>query len=137
MGKKTQLLFLIISPILFAQTPQSLLKASKVVTIFDDYDGTIFNSFNYKNAIVIDEKSGTFDTKLRYNAYTDALELKQRGELLELIKKPTLHARIDNDYFYFCEFKTSRGLKKHGYYVLVELSERYKVYKKYYPQADK
>jgi len=130
-GKKLQLLFLIISPILFAQTPKSLVKTTKIVTQFDEYEGSIYNSLKYKSATIIDEKSRTFDTKLRYNAYTDALELKQQGELLELIKKPTLHARIDDDYYYFCEFKTVRGIKKHGYYVLVELNERYKVYKKY------
>lgn len=131
MRKKLHLLFLLISPLLFAQLPQSLLKPITRVTTFDEYDGSIHKSLKYKDASVIDEKSGTFDTKLRYNAYTDALEFKKSNDLFELLKSPTSHARINGDYYYYCNFKTQRGLKKSGYYVLVELNEKYRIYKKY------
>ncbi|MBW1294639.1 hypothetical protein [Aquimarina litoralis] len=131
MRKLLQLLFLLISPLLFAQLPQSLLKPTKRITSFDEYDGSIHKSLRYKDASVIDEKSGTFDTKLRYNAYTDALEFKKGSDLFELRKSPTAHARIDGDYYYYCNFKTQRGLKRPGYYVLVELNEKYRIYKKY------
>ncbi|WP_378181834.1 hypothetical protein [Aquimarina sp. SS2-1] len=131
MRKILQFLFLAISPILFAQLPQSLLEPTTRVSTFDEYDGSIFESLRYKDASVIDEKSGTFDTKLRYNAYTDALQHKDGSNLFELVKSPTTHARIDGDYYYYCDFKTQRGLKRPGYYVLVELNERYRIYKKY------
>ncbi|WP_405208268.1 hypothetical protein [Aquimarina sp. LLG6339-5] len=131
MRKILQFLFLIMSPVLFAQLPQSLLKPTKRVTTFDEFDGSIFKSLKYKDASVIDEKSGTFDAKLRYNAYSDALEFKKGSELFELLKNPTAHARIDGDYYYYCNFKTQRGLKRPGYYVLVELNEQYRIYKKY------
>ncbi|MHA7056015.1 hypothetical protein ACWGOQ_0002260 [Aquimarina sp. M1] len=119
------------SSVLFAQLPQSLLKPTERLSTFDEYDGSIFESLRYKDASVIDEKSGTFDTKLRYNAYTDALQHKKGSDLFELVKSTTTHARIDGDYYYYCEFKTQRGLKRPGYYVLVELNERYRIYKKY------
>lgn len=131
MRKILQFLFLIISPVLFAQLPQSLLKPAKRISTFDEYDGSIFKSLRYKDASVIDEKSGTFDAKLRYNAYSDALEFKRGSDLFELLKNPTSHARIDGDYFYYCDFKTQRGLTRPGYYILVELNERYRIYKKY------
>ncbi|WP_343911631.1 hypothetical protein [Aquimarina litoralis] len=131
MKKLLLFLLLLISPFLFAQLPQSLIQPSKRTTMFDEYDGSIYKTLKYKDASVIDEKSGTFDAKLRYNIYSDALEFKKGSELYELIKKPTSHARIDGDYFYYCNFKTQRGHKKSGYYVLVELNEKYRIYKKF------
>ncbi|MDH7445347.1 hypothetical protein [Aquimarina sp. 2201CG14-23] len=131
MRKILQFLFLVMSPVLFAQLPQSLLKPTKRISTFDEYDGSIYKTLRYKQASVIDEKSGTFDAKLRYNTYADALEFKKSSNIFELVKSPTAHARIDGDYYYYCEFRTQRGLKRHGYYVLVELNERYRIYKKY------
>ncbi len=131
MRKILLFLFLIISPFLFAQLPQSLLKPTKRISTFDEYDGSIFKSLRYKDASVIDEKSGTFDAKLRYNAYSDALEFKKGSELYKLVNNPTTHARIDGDYYYYCDFKTQRGLRRSGYFILVELNERYRIYKKY------
>ncbi|KAA1245911.1 hypothetical protein [Aquimarina sp. RZ0] len=132
MRKILHILFLIISPALFAQLPQSLLKPAKRVAMFDDYEGSIFSSLRYKEASVIDEKSGTFDAKLRYNIFSDALEFKKaNNELFKIVKSPTTHARIDGDYYYYCEFKTQRGSARSGYYVLVELNERYRIYKRY------
>ncbi|WP_147406095.1 hypothetical protein [Aquimarina sp. BL5] len=131
MRKILQFLFLVMSPVLFAQLPQSLVKPAERISTFDEYDGSIFKHLRYKDASVIDEKSGTFDTKLRYNAYSDALQYKKGSKLFELVKSPTSHARIDGDYYYYCNFKTQRGLKRPGYYVLVELTERYRIYKKY------
>jgi len=124
--KILQFLFLIISPVLFAQLPQSLVKSTEKITTYDQYDGSIYKSLRYKDATV-----GTFDAKLRYNAYTDALEFKKNKELFELVKNPTSHARIDGDYYYYCNFKTQRGISRKGYYVLVELNEQYRIYKKY------
>ncbi|MFD2564109.1 hypothetical protein [Aquimarina rubra] len=131
MRKKLHVLFLLFSPILFAQLPQSLMEPAKIVTTFDEYDGSVYKNFRYKDASVIDENSGTFDTKLRYNTYTDALELEKGEDLFQLVKNPTSHARIDGDYYYYCNFKTQRGLKRPGYYVLVELNDKYRIYKKY------
>ncbi|MBW1294638.1 hypothetical protein [Aquimarina litoralis] len=132
MRKILQLLFLLFSPLLFAQLPQSLIQPAEETHMFDEYDGSIYKSIRYKDASVIDEKSGTFDAKLRYNVYSDALEFKKGEDLFMLSKNPTSHARIDGDYFYYCNFKTQRGLKRHGYYVLVELHEKYRIYKKYH-----
>jgi len=126
-----QLIILVISPLLFAQLPTSLLEPVKGTAMFEDYEGSIYKTLGYKDASVIDEKSRTFDTKLRYNAYSDALEFKKGSDLFQLIKNTTSHARINGDYYYYCEFKTQRHIKKHGYYVLVELNEHYRIYKKY------
>ncbi|MHA7056016.1 hypothetical protein ACWGOQ_0002265 [Aquimarina sp. M1] len=131
MRKKLHLLFLLFSPFLFAQLPQSLVEPAEKVTMFYEYDGSVYKNFRYKDASIIDEKSGTFDTKLRYNTYTDALELEKGDNLFQLVKNPTSHARIDGDYYYYCDFKSQRGIEKSGYYVLVELNDRYRIYKKY------
>ncbi|GAA4276960.1 hypothetical protein GCM10022259_16840 [Aquimarina mytili] len=85
----------------------------------------------YKESSVIDEKSGTFDAKLKYNIFTDALEYNQGSKFFEVVKSPTIHARIDGDYFYYCNFKSTRGLKRDGYYVLVELNDKYRIYKRF------
>jgi len=135
--KILQLIILGISPILFAQLPSSLFEPVKSIAMFDDYQGSIYKTLGYKDASVIDEKSGTFDTKLRYNAYSDALEFKKGADLFQLVKNTTSHARINGDYYYYCEFKTRRHLKKHGYYILVELNERYRIYKKFFAETTK
>lgn len=122
---------LIISTVAFAQLPKSLVESTERVSMFDDYDGSLYLSNKYKESSVIDEKSGTFDAKLKYNIYTDALEYKFGSELYTVTKTPTIHARIDDNYFYYCEFKNQRGIKRQGYYILVELNDRYRIYKKY------
>ncbi|GAA4273976.1 hypothetical protein GCM10022258_32700 [Aquimarina gracilis] len=125
------LLFLTTTSALFAQLPRDLLSSSERVTTFDEYDGSMYMKSRYKESSVIDEKAGTFDAKLKYNVFTDALEYSQGSKLFEVVKSPTVHARIDGDYFYYCEFKTPRGLKRTGYYVLVELNDKYRIYKRF------
>jgi len=124
------LLFILISPALFAQLPRSLMKSAEKITLFEEYDGSMYMKSRYKESSVIDEKSGTYDTKLKYNIYTDALELVQGSKYYEVAKSPTVHARIDGDYFYYCEFKNQRGLSRDGYFILVELNDKYRIYKK-------
>ncbi len=124
-------LFLVISPALFAQLPISLLTPTERINAFDDYEGSMYMKGNYKESSIIDEKTGTFDAKLKYNFYTDALEYAKNSDLYVVNKNTTIHARIDGDYFYYCEFKTQRGLREEGYFVLVELNDRYRIYKKF------
>ena len=89
----------------------------------------------YKESSVIDEKSGTHDAKLKYNIYSDQLEFTTPSdELFAVTKSPTIHARIDGDYFYYCNFKNQRGLGKSGYYILVELNDKYRIYKKLFTE---
>ncbi len=124
-------IFLFISSVIFAQIPTSLTKLSESNDSFDTYKGSIYNTLRYTNSSIIDEKSGKYDAKLRYNIFSDALEFKKGTQLFHVAKSPTTHARIDDEYFYYCEFKTRRGAKRSGYYVLVDLNEQYRIYKKY------
>ncbi len=117
--------------VLFAQLPQSLLKSTERIVKFDDYEGSIYQSLLYKDASIIDEKSGTFDAKLRYNIHTDAIEHKKGDNLFTIVKNPTTHVRINEDYYYYSEFRTQRGIEKPGYYVLVEYNEKYRIYKRF------
>ncbi len=130
MRKILLLFFLTISSTLLAQLPRSLLKSTEKVTTFDEYDGSMYMKARYKESSIINEQTGTYDVKLKYNIYTDALELTQGSKLYEIVKSPTLHARIDDDYFYYCDFKNQRGLNRSGYYILVELNDKYRIYKK-------
>ena len=114
-----------------AQLPKSILKPVQRVSVFDDYDGTIYERLSYKISYVTDEISGNYTAELRYNIYTDAIEYKSDSNVYELNKRNTLSVRIEDDYFYYCEFRTDRGLKRDGYYVLVELNDTYRIYKKY------
>ncbi|UZO81189.1 hypothetical protein NBT05_01640 [Aquimarina sp. ERC-38] len=131
MRKILLLPFVCIVQIVVAQLPQSLIEPTKKVVMFEEYEGSIYNSLKFSNASVIDEKSGTFEAKLRYNIYLDIIEHKNENGLYKLVTSPTTHARIDNNYHYYCEFRNQRGLKQSGYYILVELNERYRIYKKY------
>jgi len=96
-------LLLCTAPTLFAQLPKHLLTETERVDNYDDYDGSIYMKFKYKNSSIVDEKVGTFDAKLKYNIYKDALEYTKGSQLYEVTKSQTVHARIDGDYFYFCD----------------------------------
>ncbi len=130
MRKILHVLFFLATPLLFAQFSQPIELTEKVSEL-EKYAGSVYINKEYQKANVIDEKSGTYDTRLKYNIYTDALEHTVGGKLHEVIKTPTTYARIDNDYYYYCNFQSDRGRSKRGYYVLVEMNDLYRVYKKY------
>ncbi len=115
----------------YAQLPQNMLTPTEGIADYEEYEGSLYLKAQYKEASIIDEKLGTIDAKLKYNIFTDALEYKEGSNLYNIYKAPTVHARIDGDYFYYCEFKNTRGVDRSGYYVLVELNDQYRIYKKY------
>lgn len=128
------LLFALIlaSTMLHAQLPQVILTKTKKVIAFDEnYDGTIYKDTWKKKSIVVDEKSGSYEAKLRYNIYSDRIEVKDASGLQSLVKSAPIHVKIDDDYYYYCEFKTRRERPKKGYFVLVHLADDFKIYKKY------
>lgn len=122
---------LALSSTIFAQLPRDLLKSISPDYTFEEYEGSIYMKSNYKESSIIHEKSGTFDAKLKYNIHSDALEHRSNSKLYEIVKSQTIHARIDGDYFYYCNFQNQRGLDRSGYYVLVELTEKYRIYKRF------
>ncbi len=130
MKKYILFIFSLTACISFAQLPKSLMNPVEEDNPYYDYAGSIYMSSRFKESSVIHEKSTTYDAKLRYNIHTDAIEHKSGSELFELKKNPTTHARIDDDYFYYCNFKNQRGLNREGYYILVELNDKYRIYKK-------
>ncbi|KAA1243702.1 hypothetical protein [Aquimarina sp. RZ0] len=135
--KKTILFSLLIStPIVFAQLPESLITPIEKIKKFEGYDGYIYKNMSYKDSKVINEKIGTFSSKLKYNIYTDAIELSIDSQLYELKKTPETHVVIKNDYYYYCNFKDQLDRIKSGYYVLVELTNNYRIYKKYTLKID-
>ncbi len=126
-----QIIIFLTTPILLAQLPQELLKTTQETKVFDSYVGSIYTNKKYQNATIIAEKEGTFNAQVRYNIFNDALEYTDNSNLYEIVKTPTTHVRIDNDYFYYCTFRDERGFNNHGYFVLIELTEQYRIYKKY------
>ncbi len=131
MRKLLQITILLTTTFLSAQFSRPLGIPSETITELESYAGSIYENKEYQKGTVIDTKSGTFDIRLKYNIYTDALEHKQGGKLYEVIKTPSTHVRINDDYYYYCGFKTQKGIRKNGYYILVELNEQYRIYKKY------
>ncbi|WP_109301461.1 hypothetical protein [Aquimarina sp. AU474] len=130
--RKLLLFVIVVIPfIAYAQLPDSILQFSQKFPKYEEYDGSIYLNTKFIESSVIDEATGTFDSKLRYNIYTDAIELKEDSELYEISKRPTIQARIGKNYFYYCHFKTLRGVEKDGYYILIELNDQYRIYKRY------
>lgn len=132
---KKVFLFLIIFILIIsagtAQVPLSLLEPAEETRQFDDYQGSIYNSLIFKEASVIEERSGTFEADIRYNIFTDNLEYKLGETLYSIKKDPEIHIRLNDEYFYFCPFKTQRHVPADGYFVLIDLNETYAIYKKY------
>ncbi|WP_130284720.1 hypothetical protein [Aquimarina brevivitae] len=131
MRKLLQIIIVLFTASGMAQLPQELLTATEKTTVFDSYVGSIYSNDDYQGATVVAEKTGTFKVPVRYNIFNDAIECEDGSQLYELAKTPTTHVRIGDDYFYYCKFKSERGFNKEGYYVLVELTDFYRVYKKY------
>jgi len=130
MKKNILFIFILATCFSFAQLPKSLLNSIEENNQYYDYAGSIYESSRFKESSVIHEKSTTYDAKLRYNIQSDAIEHKSGENFYELKKNPTTHARIDDNYFYYCNFKSQRGLDRKGYYILVELNDKYRIYKK-------
>lgn len=126
-----QILFVLVTTTIFAQLPETIIEPAKKVDLFDNYKGSIHKFKKHKEAIVIDESTGTFNGKLNYNIYLDIIEYINKDDVHQLVKSPTVYANIKGDYFYYCNFKNSRGQKREGYYILVEHSNTYSVYKRY------
>lgn len=114
-----------------AQAPASLIEPTTETKQFNDYQGSIYNSLRFKKASINEEKSGSFDAEVRYNIYTDEMEYTSDNEFFMVKQDPSIHIRIDDEYFYYCDFTSKRFVSKRGYYVLVELSDAYAIYKKY------
>ncbi len=131
MRKILQISVFLIAPIVCAQFSQSIATPSERVKELEKYLGSIYLNKEYQKANVIDEKSGTYDTRLKYNIFTDALEHREGGKIREVIKTPTTYARINDEYYYYCKFQNERGRKRNGYYILVEMNDNYRIYKKY------
>ncbi len=131
MRKVLQLLIFFTTTALFAQLPQHLLKSGNKLSKYDKYSGSVYVHKEAQPAHLTDESTSAYDIKLNYNIYNDALEYKTGDELFEITKNPTIYARINNDYYYYCNFKTQKGTRKNGYYILVELNDAYRIYKKH------
>lgn len=125
------ILIVILPTLLFGQLPESLIQKNDQVYLFDEYNGSIYLTDRYKKATVIDEQSGSIDTKLKYNIYLDAMEYRYDSKFYSVLKKPIVHIRIMDHMFYYCNFQTARGLDRSGYYALVESQEKYRIYKQY------
>lgn len=123
--------FFLTSSVILAQLPQSLMKPVGKTTKYEKYDGYVYKNINYKDANIVDEKSGTYNSKLRYNIYTDAIEFTKDSELFEIIKTHEIQVRIQGEYYYYCNFVHQHGMKQEGYYVLIELNDSYRIYKRY------
>ncbi|MDH7448152.1 hypothetical protein [Aquimarina sp. 2201CG14-23] len=124
-------LLIVFSPALFAQLPETLLESIDRTEIYRDYEGSIYTHMRYKDANVIDENTGAYRAKLRYNALSGQIEYKKGSKLYTIVKTPKVHVRINKDYYYYSKFRDQRGLEREGYYILVDLNDKYKIYKKY------
>lgn len=132
--KKFLLLIVLVTSLQgFAQIPQSLLEQHTYQSafVFDDYLGSIYKTLSFEKGSVIEEKSSVFEDELRYNIDGDIFEYNFADTMYQIKKNPQIYVRIDDEYFYYCEFQTDNFLPVHGYYVLVDMNEDYSIYKKY------
>ncbi|MEW7277320.1 hypothetical protein ABW636_01840 [Aquimarina sp. 2201CG1-2-11] len=126
----TIILYISVSSTLFAQLPKSLITPLSKTSDFSNYKGSIYMNYNYEQSTVIHEKSRTYDAELKYNIHTDAIEFNSKGQVYEIKKNVTTHVRIDDSYLYYCNFEDRYGTSRNGYYILVELTDRYRIYKR-------
>ncbi|WP_108868710.1 hypothetical protein [Aquimarina aquimarini] len=130
--KKKLLYFILFAPtLLIAQLPKSMIVESKRSYFFEEYEGSPYLKDRYVAYDVINEKTGTFTGKLKYNIDLDAFEYKDGSKFYQIIKEAEIHIRNEDHFFYYCHFVSPRGSKREGYYVLLELHDQYRMYKRY------
>lgn len=134
---KLQLLPIVFSFFIFtvySQIPRSISEPTQYVNKFESngYQGSVYNSVGFTESSITDENAGVYTGQVRYNIDADIIESKIGDELYKLKRDPKLYVRIKDENFYYCEFKTERMLLRKGYYVLVDLNDRYSIYKKYF-----
>jgi len=125
-------IILVFPSILFAQLPESLLDILNRTTMisYKDYEGSVYKPMRYSSADILDEQSGTYTGKLRYDIFSDHMEYKDGSSLYTIRKKQTINIRLGDNHYYYCTFKDQRGLNKEGYYVMVALHDEFRIYKK-------
>lgn len=130
--KQLYLMLLAVIPLFItAQIPESLLSPKEKIMLFDEYQGSIYETLKYQKSSLIDENSTSYETRLRYDIYSDVIEFKKDDDVFQIAQKESVYARIGSDLYYYCEFKNRRGLPFHGYFVLVDQNDDYRVYKRY------
>jgi len=110
-------------------------------TFLEVYDGTPYNSESFLlGNIYIKGELSTSDVALRYNIYSDEIEIKESLQADDdkrnaLIKSPDLSITILRDKFNY--IPKGKGLEKGGYFQMLTSGKNYslckKLGKKYYP----
>ncbi len=125
-------MLLLVTSSLFAQLPEMLIEPLVKTKLFEKYDGSIWKQRKFIESKISNENIGDFIVNLRYNIYTDAMEFSNNSkELYTLKENIDTTIKLEDDEYHYCEFKTERGQNRSGYYILVELNDSYRVYKKY------
>lgn len=132
MKMKLLLTLLCVTATTYAQLPTSMIQRAKRIVKYNDYTGSIYRSINYVDASVIQENAGAFDGKVRYNIHSDRMEYESDNDLYEIKKQENIHVKLGSEYYYYCRFTDLEGYNQHGYYVMIELTDNYRIYKKYY-----
>tara|TARA_R110002051_G_scaffold644_1_gene3192 strand:+ start:3251 stop:3859 length:609 start_codon:yes stop_codon:yes gene_type:complete len=78
-----------------------------------------FNETWTFGTVYINETS--YNRELRYNAYTDDLEMKEKGEIINLLKRDYIWAKIDKNTYRIEEYAENGNQTKQGYFI--ELNE--------------
>jgi len=125
-----QISFMLAVGSLVGQVPQSLITPTEKMEKYERYIGSIYKEDKGSGSLT-DEKSGTYDADLQYNMFTDALEYVEGTTSYKIAEATTTHANIGGELYYYCDFKNPRGLDRKGYYVLVDMQDHYRIYKKY------
>ncbi len=133
MKKKLLLLCTFCSSILLAQLPTSIIEPIDENTSYENYIGSIWKNRKFKNSKTSNPELGDHTAELRYNVFTDDIEYLELNTKALFRIKPDINNRIqiEHEEYYYCFFKTQRGQNRKGYYVLVELNDAYRVYKRY------
>ncbi len=98
------------------------------------YDGTPYNSTTFLlGNLYINDKISATDVALRYNIYSDEMEIKESlqtedEKLNALIKSPDISITILNDAFVY--LPKGKGLEKGGYFQVITTGKNYSLYKK-------
>ncbi len=95
-----------------------------------DIEGSMYFDENFANGIVYKDGEPIAKVLMRYNAYTDEIEIKRDSKSAPegLMKAPSVSCEFNNEKMVFTEFTNKKGDKKEGYLAQYVESESFQLY---------
>lgn len=94
--------------------------------------GSQYLNEEFSPSLVTINDTTTYNAMLRYNAYSDEIEMKNDDKITALFKRPYISAKIGDSTYEILDYTTADNQNKTGYFVVIRTNGSHKFYRKDY-----